>query len=90
MEVVSANDDGAVHLGGLDGSRQNTAADGDVAGEGALLVDVHTCTRFCLGEKNLREEFAMTLVVTLSLTKTGGKLAQSRLAGMLTGAGQAN
>jgi hypothetical protein len=29
-----------VHLGGDDGAGQNTAANGDQAGEGALLVDV--------------------------------------------------
>jgi hypothetical protein len=29
-----------VHLGGDDGSGENTAADGDKTGEGALLVDV--------------------------------------------------
>lgn len=29
-----------VHLGGYDGSSEDTSADGDHAGEGALLVDV--------------------------------------------------
>ncbi len=38
VEVFSADDDGPVHLGGHDGARQDTAADGDEAGEGALLV----------------------------------------------------
>jgi hypothetical protein len=38
VEVLAADDKGAVHLGGDDGSGENTAADGDEAGEGALLV----------------------------------------------------
>lgn len=38
VEVLAADDDGAVHLGRHDGAGQDTAADGDEAGEGALLV----------------------------------------------------
>lgn len=38
VEVLSPDDDGAVHLGGDDGAGQDTAADRDEAGEGALLV----------------------------------------------------
>lgn len=38
VEVLATDDDGAVHLGGDDGTGQDTAADGDLAGEGALLV----------------------------------------------------
>ena len=38
VKVFTANDDGAVHLGGHDGAGQDTAADRDHAGEGALLV----------------------------------------------------
>lgn len=44
VKVVHAHDDGALHLGGLDGARQDAAADGDVSGEGALLVNVGACT----------------------------------------------
>jgi hypothetical protein len=40
VEVLSADDDGSVHLGGNDGTSQDTATDGDETGEGALLVDV--------------------------------------------------
>ena len=43
VEVVHAHDDGALHLGGLHGASQDAAADGNVTGEGALLVDVGTC-----------------------------------------------
>ena len=38
VEVFSADDEGSVHLGRDDGSGQDTATDGDEAGEGALLV----------------------------------------------------
>lgn len=38
VEVFAADDEGTVHLGGNDGAGQDTATDGDVAGEGALLV----------------------------------------------------
>lgn len=38
VEVFAADDDGTVHLGGDDGSGQNTATDGDHTGEGAFLV----------------------------------------------------
>ena len=40
VEVVSADDDGSFHLGGLDDAREDSASDGDIGGERALLVDV--------------------------------------------------
>lgn len=40
VKVFSADDEGAVHLGGNDGAGKDTTADRDLAGEGALLVDV--------------------------------------------------
>ena len=43
VQVVATDDDGALHLGGLDDARQDATADGHVAGEGALLVDVRAC-----------------------------------------------
>ena len=42
VHVVPADDQRAVHLGRVDGSRQDAPADGHVAREGALLVDVGT------------------------------------------------
>jgi hypothetical protein len=42
LQVVSAHNDGSLHLGGDDHGLQDTAADGHVAGEGALLVNVDT------------------------------------------------
>lgn len=38
VKVFAADDQGAVHLGRDDGSSKDTATDGDLAGEGALLV----------------------------------------------------
>lgn len=38
VEVLAADDDGTVHLGGDDGAGQDTATDRDHSGEGALLV----------------------------------------------------
>lgn len=38
VQVLSSDNDGSVHLGGNDGAGQDTATDGDEAGEGALLV----------------------------------------------------
>ena len=40
VEIVTAHDDGALHLGGDDDALEDLAADGDVAGEGAFLIDV--------------------------------------------------
>merc|ERR1719231_2234763 len=40
VKVVTADDDGALHLGGLDNALEDTAADRHIAGEGALLVDI--------------------------------------------------
>lgn len=38
VKVLSADDEGTVHLGGNNGTSQDTATDGDETGEGALLV----------------------------------------------------
>lgn len=38
VEILSSDDDGSVHFRGDDGTGQDTATDGDEAGERALLV----------------------------------------------------
>lgn len=48
MEVVSADDDGVGHFGRVDDTGKDTSADGDIAGEGALLVDVGTVDSLCI------------------------------------------
>ena len=40
VEVVSSDDNGPLHFGGDDDSLEDFASDGDVAGEGAFLIDV--------------------------------------------------
>jgi hypothetical protein len=52
VKVFSANDEGAVHLGGNDRSGQDTATDGDETGEWTLLVcsskKLVSCSAFSL------------------------------------------
>jgi hypothetical protein len=38
VQVLATDDESAVHLGGDDSAGEDTAADGDETGEGALLV----------------------------------------------------
>ena len=40
VHVVAADNDCSLHFGGAHDATENAASDGDVAGEGALLVDV--------------------------------------------------
>jgi hypothetical protein len=42
VQVIPADDNGALHLGGGNDTAQNATADGDIANEGALLVNVGT------------------------------------------------
>lgn len=42
VKVVTADDDGAFHLVGDDGSSEDTSTNADVTGEGALLINVGT------------------------------------------------
>lgn len=38
VQVLSSDDDGVGHLGGVDDTGEDSASDGDFTGEGALLV----------------------------------------------------
>jgi len=40
VKVIPADDNGTLHLGGDDESLKDLSADGNISGEGALLVDV--------------------------------------------------
>lgn len=40
MQIITSDDDGPLHLQLLHDSSENASADANVAGEGALLVDV--------------------------------------------------
>jgi len=42
VEIISSQDDGSAHLGGEHDTLENSATDGYVGGEGALVVDVLT------------------------------------------------
>lgn len=42
VEVWATDDEGSVHLGGDDGSGEDTSTDGDLTGERAFLVDIST------------------------------------------------
>ena len=44
VEIIPADDNGLVHLHLGDDSGEDAATDGDIAGEGTLLVDVMTLT----------------------------------------------
>jgi hypothetical protein len=47
VEVLATDDEGVGHLGRVDNTGQDTATDGDIAGEGALLVDVGAVDGLC-------------------------------------------
>jgi hypothetical protein len=40
VKIISSDDDGSLHFGGDANAFQDSASDGDVAGEGAFLIDV--------------------------------------------------
>lgn len=49
VKVITANNNGAFHLGTDDNSSEDTAANGDISSEGALLIDVGTSYGFLRG-----------------------------------------
>ena len=49
MEVVPSDDHGPLHLCGDDDALEDLAPDGDLAGEGALLIDIVGLDRFLGG-----------------------------------------
>jgi len=51
VQVIPSDDAGPVHLELGDDARQDAAANADVAGEGALLVDVVSLTSLNMGRK---------------------------------------
>lgn len=52
VEIFASDDEGSVHFRGHDGTGKDTAADGDLAGEGAFLV-YNTPVRIRYRAKNL-------------------------------------
>lgn len=57
MEVIPAYNDGSVHLGALYTSTKDTSTDGDVACEGALLIDVVTLDSLLGGLETKTDRF---------------------------------
>lgn len=51
VQVLATDDDGAFHLGAHNGTSKDTATNGDVTSEGALLVDVSTGHGFLGGNE---------------------------------------
>jgi hypothetical protein len=47
VKVLSSDDDGVGHFGGVDDTGQDSSSDRDLTGEGALLVDVGTVDGLC-------------------------------------------
>jgi len=68
VQVVTADDQGAVHLGGHNHALENAAADGDVASEGALLVNVGSLDGLLRG---LEAETNVAHPAALSLSEDG-------------------
>lgn len=46
VQVISADDDGSIHLCGFDTAGENASSDGDIPSEGALVVDIVTLNSF--------------------------------------------
>ena len=72
VQIITANDNGALHLGGLHNTLKNTATDGDIAGEWALPVDVVSFNGFlwCLESKTNILEVAGTRLSLLTRDNT--------------------
>lgn len=70
VEVFAADDEGSVHLGGDDGAGKDTAADGDLAGEGALLVCKDDCQKLMSSTHNLDGSRKMVAVSKMKTSKS--------------------
>ena len=72
MEVVTTDDEGTLHLGGVNNTLEDTTADGNTGGEWALLVNVNTSRCFLWGSKTKTDVLEVTwslrvLLVTLDV-----------------------
>lgn len=65
MQIVAPNNDGALHLGGDDDTSENTATNGDVAGEGTLCVNVGALDGFAWGLEAETDILEPAIVTTL-------------------------
>lgn len=74
VKVLSADDDGAGHLGRDDLSGKDTSTDGNETGEGALLVNVGTLDGFPGSLESETDFLVPTAVLTSDLARGGGNL----------------
>lgn len=72
VQVLTADDDGTVHLGGDNGTTEDTATDGDKTGEGALLVNVGAVHSLLGGLEAETDVLVPTLVDLVGLSGLGG------------------
>lgn len=49
MEIITTDDDGFPHLGGDNNATKQSAANGNISGEGTLLIDVSAVNGFAWG-----------------------------------------
>ena len=73
VQVVTSDDEGSLHLGGEDDALEDTTSDGDVAGEGAFLIDVGALDGFLGG-------FEVETYVLVVSDSSAGLLGQQLLA----------
>lgn len=64
VKIFTTDDDSALHLGGDNNTGQDTATDGDITSEGALLVDVGTLDGF-LGDLETKTDILVPTGVAL-------------------------
>jgi hypothetical protein len=65
VQVFTTNDDGAFHLGAHDSSSKDTATNGNVTSEGALLVNVSTSNGFLGSDKTQTDVLVPTSTLAL-------------------------
>ena len=79
VEVLATDDDGALHLGGDDLSVQDAATDGNIAGEGALLVNVMTLNSLLGGLETKTDILVPAVVLNRLLAGNLGVLENTLL-----------
>ena len=79
VEVLTTDDDGTLHLGGDDLTGQDTTTDGDITGEGALLIDVGTLDGLLGGLETKTDILVPTVVLDGLLARNLGVLEDTLL-----------
>ena len=79
VEVLTTDDDGALHLGGDDLTSQDATTDGNITGEGALLVDVGTLNSLLGGLETKTDILVPAVVLNRLLAGNLGVLENTLL-----------